>query len=91
MVQREMEILASGVCEGVTGTFRKSTIAELGHEDPTILLTSQSRRSVSLLTSRYAQRMLIVNGIDFFHVDALNPAAPMDEGQLRPSIDTDGQ
>jgi hypothetical protein len=66
---------------GYEGALRQLTIAELGHEEPTILLTNQSRRSTSHLIGRYAQRMLIENniedGIDFFHMDALSSAVAM--------------
>ena len=57
------------------------TIADLGHEDPTLLLTNQLTRSASHLIGRDAQRMLIENnfedGIDFFHMDALSSAVAM--------------
>jgi hypothetical protein len=57
------------------GSLRQLTVAELGHEEPTLLLTNQLSRSASHLIGRYAQRMLIENniedGIDFFHMDAL--------------------
>src|SRR5262249_55668732 len=57
------------------------TIAELGHKDPTLLLSNQLNRSASHLIGRYAQRMLIENniedGIDFFHMDALSSAVAM--------------
>jgi hypothetical protein len=63
------------------GALRQLTIAELGHEDPTLLLTNQLNRSASHLIGRYAQRMLIENniedGIDFFHMDALSSAVAM--------------
>jgi hypothetical protein len=63
------------------GPVRQLTIAELGHEDPTLLLTNQLRRSASHLIGRYAQRMLIENniedGVDFFHMDALSSAVAM--------------
>jgi transposase-like protein len=63
------------------GPLRQLTIAELGHEDPTLLLTNQLNRSASHLIGRYAQRMLIENniedGIDFFHMDALSSAVAM--------------
>jgi hypothetical protein len=66
---------------GYEGAVRQLTIAELGHEEPTILLTNQSSRSASHLIGRYAQRMLIENniedGIDFFHMDALSSAVAM--------------
>ena len=57
------------------------TITDLGHEEPTLLLTNQLRRSPVKLIGRYAQRMLIENniadGIDFFHMDALSSAVAM--------------
>jgi hypothetical protein len=60
------------------GPLRQLTVAELGHEEPTLLLTNQLRRSASHLIGRYAQRMLIENniedGVDFFHMDALSSA-----------------
>jgi transposase len=63
------------------GPLRQLTIAELGHEDPTLLLTNQLNRSASHLIGRYAQRMLIENtiedGIDFFHMDALSSAVAL--------------
>jgi hypothetical protein len=66
---------------GYDGPLRQLTIADLGHEDPTLLLTNQLTRSASHLISRYAQRMLIENniedGIDFFHMDSLSSAVAM--------------
>jgi hypothetical protein len=63
------------------GPPRQLTIAELGHEEPTLLLTNQLSRSAPHLIGRYAQRMLIENniedGIDFFHMDALSSAVAM--------------
>jgi hypothetical protein len=63
------------------GPLRQLTIAELGHEGPTLLLTNQLNRSASHLIGRYAQRMLIENniedGVEFFHMDALSSAVAM--------------
>jgi hypothetical protein len=63
------------------GPLRQLTVADWGHEDPTLLLTNQLSRSASHLIGRYAQRMLIENniadGIDFFHMDALSSAVAM--------------
>jgi Transposase DDE domain len=63
------------------GPLRQLTAADLGHEDPTLLLTNQLSRSASHLIGRYAQRMLIENniedGVDFFHMDALSSAVAM--------------
>ena len=58
------------------GDLRQLAITELGHEEPTILLTNQFKASIVQLITRYAQRMLIENGIadaiNFFHLDALS-------------------
>jgi transposase len=63
------------------GPFRQIVVADLGHEQPTVLLTNQLTRSATKLIERYAQRMLIENGIadgiDFFHMDALSSAVAM--------------
>ena len=63
------------------GPIRQLTIAELGHEEPTLLLTNQLGRSAAHLIGRYARRMLIENniedGVDFFHMDALSSAVAM--------------
>ena len=67
--------------EGYKGLMRQLTITDLGHEEPTLLLTNQLRRSPAKLIGRYAQRMVIENniadGIDFFHMDALSSAVAM--------------
>jgi hypothetical protein len=63
------------------GPLRQVTIADLGHEQPTILLSNQLAPMASRLIERYAQRMIIENsiedGIDFFHMDALSSAVAM--------------
>ena len=63
------------------GELRQITVTDLGHEDPTLLLTNQLRRSPPKLITRYARRMLIENniadGVDFFHMDALSSAVAM--------------
>jgi hypothetical protein len=57
--------------------FRQIFVTELGHEEPTILLTND-RRTVKQLVTRYAQRMLIENALSdavrFFHMNALSSA-----------------
>jgi hypothetical protein len=62
--------------KGYEGELRQVTITDLGHEDPTILLTNNFEIKCSSLVTRYAQRMLIENGISdaiqFFHLDALS-------------------
>jgi transposase len=63
------------------GPIRQLVVTELGHEEPMLLLTNQLRRSPAKLIGRYAQRMLIENGIedgiDFFHMDALASAVAL--------------
>jgi hypothetical protein len=62
--------------KGYEGELRQVTIIELGHEEPTVLLTNDFRSDCPALVTRYAQRMLIENGISeaiqFFHLDALS-------------------
>jgi transposase len=59
-------------------TFRQVYILDLGHEQPTILLTNEHRTSIKQLITRYAHRMLIENALSdavrFFHMDALSSA-----------------
>jgi hypothetical protein len=66
---------------GYEGQIRQLTIADLGHEDPTLLLTNAMRTSPAKLIGRYAQRMIVENsiadGIDFFHMDALSSTVAM--------------
>jgi len=67
--------------KGYEGPIRQLTIADLGHEEPTLLLTNDLRGAAAQLIARYAQRMIIENqiadGIDFFHMDALSSAVAM--------------
>jgi transposase len=66
---------------GYQGSIRQITITDLGHEEPTLLLTNQLKASPSKLIGRYAHRMIIENsiqdGVDFFHMDALSSAVAM--------------
>ena len=63
------------------GTLRQLLIRDLGHEEPTVLLTNDLKSSLPALITRYAQRMLIENGladsVDFFHLDALSSAVAL--------------
>ena len=63
------------------GPLRQLIITDLGHEQPTFLLTNQLRRSAGRLIGRYARRMLIENNIedsiDFFPMDALSSAVAL--------------
>jgi hypothetical protein len=62
--------------KGYEGELRQITIIDLGHEQPTVLLTNDFQSDCPALVTRYAQRMLIENGISeaiqFFHLDALS-------------------
>lgn len=61
--------------KGYEGEMRQICIVELGHEEPTILLTNNLKEGPAALITRYAHRMLIENGIaeaiHFFQLDAL--------------------
>jgi hypothetical protein len=62
--------------KGYQGELRQVTVIELGHEAPTVILTNNFKIHCPALVTRYAQRMLVENGIadavQFFHVDALS-------------------
>jgi len=66
---------------GYEGELRQITVLELGHEEPTVLLTNHPKLGPVELVTRYAQRMLIENGISeavqFFHIDALSSMVGM--------------
>jgi hypothetical protein len=66
---------------GYDGPVRQLTITNLGHEEPTLLLTNHLTQSPARLIGRYAQRMLIENqiedAVDFFHLDALSSAVAL--------------
>jgi Transposase DDE domain len=57
-------------------TFRQFFIKDLGHDEPTILLTNDASSTARNLIARYARRMLIENALSdavrFFHIDALS-------------------
>ena len=63
------------------GTLRQLLIADLGHDEPTILLTNDFTSTAKAIITRYARRMLIENGlsdsIDFFHLDSLSSAVAL--------------
>jgi len=62
-------------------TFRQFVITDLGHDEPTILLTNDQRATAGQLITRYAKRMLIENALSdavrFFHIDALSSSVGM--------------
>ena len=57
---------------------RQVIVKDLGHEQPTVIITNDKKISVSDLITRYALRMLIENsisnGVRFFHTTALSSA-----------------
>ena len=56
--------------------FRQFFIKDLGHDQPTILLTNDTSSTARNIIARYAKRMLIENAladaVRFFHIDALS-------------------
>src|SRR5215831_2247516 len=56
--------------------YRQFFITDLGHDEPTILLTNDAHTTAKSLITRYAKRMLIENALSdavrFFHIDALS-------------------
>jgi hypothetical protein len=81
-IYRNPKVLETRVTlPGYEGELRQLTVMELGHEEPTVLLTNHRKLGPVELVTRYAQRMLIENGISeavqFFHIDALSSMVGM--------------
>jgi hypothetical protein len=81
-IYRNPKVLENRVTlSGYEGQLRQLTVMELGHEEPTVLLTNHRKLGPVELVTRYAQRMLIENGISeavqFFHIDALSSMVGM--------------
>lgn len=61
--------------------FRQIFVKDLGHDEPTILLTNELHKPIKQVILRYAKRMLIENSLSdavrFFHMDALSSAVGM--------------
>jgi hypothetical protein len=81
-IYRNPKVLEERVTlSGYEGELRQLTVMELGHEEPTVLLTNHRKLGPVELVTRYAQRMLIENGISeavqFFHIDALSSMVGM--------------
>jgi len=67
--------------KGYGNILRQFFIRDLGHDEPTVLLSNDFTSTPKALVTRYARRMLIENGIsdsiDFFHLDALSSAVAL--------------
>ncbi|MCX6069852.1 MAG: hypothetical protein NTU91_03185 [Chloroflexi bacterium] len=63
------------------GPLRQLLVTDLGHEQPTVLLTNDFQATPPALILRYARRMLIENGladaVNFLHLDALSSAVAL--------------
>jgi len=81
-IYRNPKVLENRVTlSGYEGELRQLTVMDLGHEEPTVLLTNHRKLGPVELVTRYAQRMLIENGISeavqFFHIYALSSMVGM--------------
>lgn len=81
-IYRNPKVLENRVTlPGYEGELRQLTVMELGHQEPTVLLTNHRKLGPVELVTRYAQRMLIENGISeavqFFHINALSSMVGM--------------
>ena len=77
-IGRQLELVYAQPVRLEGHTFRQLFVRDLGHEEPTILVTNDQRTTPQKLLTRYAQRMLIENALSdavrFFHMDALSSA-----------------
>lgn len=76
---RTPRVLDQQVClkgYGEDQPLRQLCVTDLGHEEPTVIITNDRQATPAELITRYAHRMLIENGIaeaiHFFHLDALS-------------------
>ena len=81
-IYRNPKVLENRVTlSGYQGQLRQLSVMDLGHEEPTVLLTNHPKLGPVEWVTRYAQRMLIENGISeavqFFHIDALSSMVGM--------------
>lgn len=64
-----------------TQPIRQICARDLGHDEPTVVLTNDLSSTAATILERYALRMLIENSIEdqvhFFHIDALSSAVAM--------------
>lgn len=64
-----------------TEPIRQICARDLGHDEPTVVLTNDTHSTPAAILQRYALRMLIENSLEdqvhFFHVDALSSAVAM--------------
>ncbi len=64
-----------------TQPIRQICARDLGHDEPTVVLTNDLSSTAATIIERYALRMLIENSIEdqvhFFHIDALSSAVAM--------------
>ena len=66
---------------GYKQPLRQVAITDLGHDKPTLLITTQMKVSAAKLIYRYARRMIVedklADAIGFFHPDALSSLVPL--------------
>ncbi len=67
--------------KGITNQVRQIAVRNIGHDEPTLLLTNAFTTPVKDLFARYAERMTIENELDAyiagFHLDALTSGLPL--------------
>ncbi len=67
--------------KGVSVPLRQIAVRNIGHENPTLLLTNELSTPAKDLFTRYAERMLIENQLDAyisgFHLNALSSGLPL--------------
>jgi len=67
--------------KGVTHSLRQIAIRNIGHDQPTLLITNDLTTAAKDLFTRYAERMIIENELDNdisgFHLNALSSGLPL--------------
>jgi hypothetical protein len=66
---------------GIDGPVRQIAVKNIGHDQPTLIITSDQDRPAKDLFARYAERMIIENELDAyisgFHLNALSSGVPL--------------
>jgi transposase len=67
--------------DGISAPVRQIAVKNIGHDEPTLLITSHPDRPAKDLFARYAERMIIENELDAyisgFHLNALSSGVPL--------------
>src|SRR5664280_2751131 len=75
------QLAALTAIKGIGSRVRQIAVANIGRDEPTLLITNDHATPAKALFTRYAERMLVENELDAhiggFHLDALSSGLPL--------------